>query len=434
MAGRPGPRVLETLRSRTERWQKDAPTTLRLLIAVLTPPVAFVVLLIAIAIDDPAGFLAYSGAVGIGLWVLSRAGLLDVARAFSRESRIASRAITFLAVLIFPLTQLNDPVWIRVATLGAIFAALGLGLNIVVGRAGLLDLGYAAFFGIGAYSAALLSRCTGCPVASHVPWLVALAASAIIGAAFGVLLGFPVLRLRGDYLAIVTLGFGEIVRIALNNLDHVPLIGTNLTNGPNGLFGVQAPIVGPIDFSSPVTIFGVEVPNVINYYYVEVLFTLLIIFVVRRLDRSRIGRAWTAIREDEVAARAMGINTTMTKLLAFASGAFFGGIAGNVFVHFQTSTSPDDFSFILSITVLAMVVLGGMGNVAGVVVGAVLLIALPEKLRFVQDYRFLIFGLALMLMMRFRPEGLVPEERRRLELTEQPPPHEATLAEGAAAS
>jgi branched-chain amino acid transport system permease protein len=236
---------------------------------------------------------------------------------------------------------------------------------------------------------------------------------------FGVLLGFPVLRLRGDYLAVVTLGFGEIVRVALNNLDHVPLAGINLTNGPNGLFGVQQPTLGPVDLATPLTLFGLELPSILKYYYLELLLTLVIVFVVRRLDRSRIGRAWTAIREDELAARAMGINTTTTKLLAFASGAFFGGIAGNVFVHFQTGTSPEDFSFELSILVLAMVVLGGMGNVAGVVVGSVLLVALPEKLRFVEEFRFLILGLSLMLMMRFRPEGLLPEQRRQRELATQ---------------
>jgi branched-chain amino acid transport system permease protein len=294
-------------------------------------------------------------------------------------------------------------------------------LNIVVGRAGLLDLGYAAFFGIGAYTGAMLADCARCPMAHHVPWLLALLASGVVGALFGVLLGTPVLRLRGDYLAIVTLGFGEIVRVSLNNLDNVPVIGTNLTNGPNGLFGVGHPKIGPLDLGSSVTIFGTSVPNVLKYYFLALLLMFVIVFVVRRMDSSRIGRAWTAIREDEEAARAMGINTTRAKLLAFASGAFFGGMAGNLFVHFQTGTSPDDFSFIISVTVLAMVVLGGMGNTTGVVLGAILLIAVPEKLRFVSDYRFLLFGAVLMVMMRFRPEGLVPEQRRRLELTEEVP-------------
>ena len=273
-------------------------------------------------------------------WFLGRIGVVDVMRTFASTRRRISMSLVVLAVLAFPITQIDNPVWIRVAALGAIFAALGVGLNIVVGRAGLLDLGYAAFFGIGAYAGAMLSECERCPVFVHVPWGVSLLVSGIVGALFGILLGFPVLRLRGDYLAIVTLGFGEIIRIALNNLDSVPFVGTNLTNGPNGLFGVGNPKVGPLDLGAPVDLFGRSVPNVLSYYYVMVAIILLIVFVVRRLDASRVGRAWTAMREDEGAAQAMGINTTATKLLAFATGAFFGAIAGNVFVHFQGGTSP----------------------------------------------------------------------------------------------
>ncbi len=389
-----------------------------LLFSVGAPVAAFSVLLVAIAIDNPVAFLLFGAVTAAGVMVAGKVGLGTLARRSMSRCPRTTRLVGLALVLAFPLTQLGDPVWIQVAGLGAIFAALALGLNIVVGRTGLLDLGYAAFFGIGAYSGAMLSECGRCPVFHHIPWGASLAVSAVIGALFGVLLGFPVLRLRGDYLAIVTLGFGEIVRTTLNNLDKVPILGINLTNGPNGLFIVGHPRLGPLDFSRPVTLFGVEVPNILNYYYVGVIFTLLIVFVVRRIDASRIGRAWTAIREDEMAARAMGVNVTAIKLLAFASGAFLGGIAGNIFVHFQTGTSPDDFGFLISVTVLAMVILGGMGNAAGVVVGSMLLIALPEKLRFVEDYRFLIFGLVLMLMMRFRPQGLIPEERRRLELNQ----------------
>jgi branched-chain amino acid transport system permease protein len=385
--------------------------------AVVVPGVIFGLVLAGIVIDQPLAFGGYVVAVALGLVLLGRAGVIAPLREVTRGS--LGRAVSFVLILVFPFTQLNNPLWIRVAGLGAIFAALALGLNIVVGRAGLLDLGYAAFFGIGAFTGAMLSDCARCPMQHHLPWLLALLISGLFGAVFGVLLGTPVLRLRGDYLAIVTLGFGEIVRIALNNLDDVPILHTNLTNGPNGLFGVGNPKIGPLDFGSAIDIFGVEVPNVIKYYFLALALMLVIVFVVRRMDSSRIGRAWTAIREDEQAAQAMGINTTRAKLLAFATGAFFGGVAGNIFVHFQSGTSPDDFSFIISVTVLAMVVLGGMGNATGVALGAVLLIALPEKLRFVSDYRFLLFGAILMVMMRFRPEGLIPEQRRRRELSEQ---------------
>ena len=402
------------------------PTNVKSIAAAVTGPLAiFGLVLGGVAIDNPLGFMIFSVLTVVALWLLARAGVIKTIRGLASTNTRLTSVVTGVLVLLFPLTQLADPVWIRVAALGAIFAALAIGLNIVVGRTGLLDLGYAAFFGIGAYSGATLSACERCPVSFHLPWAAALIASGIIGALFGVLLGFPVLRLRGDYLAIVTLGFGEIVRITLNNLDQFPGTNINVTNGPNGLFGVVNPKIGPVDLGAPVSILGRDVPSVINYYYVAIAFILVVMFVVRRLDRSRIGRAWTAIREDEQAAQAMGINTTVTKLLAFASGAFFGGIAGNIFVHFQGGTAPEDFSFLVSVTVLAMVVLGGMGNSVGVVIGAVLLIALPEKLRFVHDYRYLIFGAVLMLMMRFRPEGLLPERRRRLELSERPPEAEA---------
>ncbi|MGH2689286.1 MAG: branched-chain amino acid ABC transporter permease [Actinomycetota bacterium] len=404
---------------RADRWASRMPRPLRPLGAVAGPAALFAFLVAAIRLEDPLTFALFCSSAGVLGWLLHRSGALGAVRAFREEYRVLTIAAGAVALLVFPLTQLQSAVWIRVAVLGGIYAALALGLNIVVGRTGLLDLGYAAFFGIGAYVGAMTSNCAGCPIAFALPWGASLLASAVVGAFFGILLGFPVLRLRGDYLAVVTLGFGEIVRVALNNLDHVPLVGINLTNGPNGLFGVQQPAVGPLDLGTPLTLFGLELPSILKYYYLELLLTLVIVLVVRRLDRSRIGRAWTAIREDELAARSMGINTTTTKLLAFASGAFFGGIAGNVFVHFQTGTSPDDFSFELSILVLAMVVLGGMGNVAGVVVGSVLLVALPEKLRFVDEFRFLILGLSLMLMMRFRPEGLLPEKRRQRELATQ---------------
>ena len=407
---------LEALKARISTTLEGAPAPVQAVAVTAAVGAMFAVVVAGVNIDAPSAFLSFSGLVVLVAVALARTGVTAGIRTVTRARPRVTALLVLVSVLAFPLTQLDDPVWIRVAALGAIFAGLAVGLNIVVGQAGLLDLGYAAFFGIGAYTGAMLSECTRCPVFHHVPWGLALLASGVVGAIFGVLLGFPVLRLRGDYLAIVTLGFGEIVRITLNNLDQVPLWGGNLTNGPNGLFGVQHPAIGPLDLGAPVSLLGVEVPNVIGYYYVMVLFTLVMVVMVRRMVHSRIGRAWMAVREDEEAARAMGINTTVTKLLAFASGAFFGGIAGNIFVHFQTGASPEDFSFIASITVLAMVVLGGMGNVGGVVLGSILLIALPEKLRFVSDYRFLIFGAVLMLMMRYRPEGLLPEERRKLEL------------------
>ena len=305
-------------------------------------------------------------------------------------------AFPFIFAVVF-----RNPYWIYVATLAGIYVCLALGLNIVVGLAGLLDLGYVAFYAIGAYSSALVS------IHFDAWWALWLwvPCSVLVAGGLGVALGFPTLRLRGDYLAIVTLGFGEIIRIILNNWD-------GLTNGPKGLADIPAPRIGSYALSDGIASlpwWGKE----INYYLVTVAYALLIAVVAGRLDRSRIGRAWRAIREDELAARAMGIDTTRVKLLAFAVGASFAGIAGLLFAHMQTFIDPMSFIFMESAIILCMVVLGGMGSIPGVVLGAIILAALPEKLRDFQDYRMLVFGLALVAMMVLRPQGLLPAVRGR---------------------
>ena len=279
------------------------------------------------------------------------------------------------------------------ATVG-VFVLLALGLNVIVGFAGLLNLGYAAFFAIGAYAYALLN------LHWHVSFWPALLLSAFCSAFFGALLAFPALRLTGDYLAIVTLGFGEIVRIILNNLDEI-------TGGPNGLLGIAHPTLWN-HYS-----FGV---NPVPYYYLLLVLCAVIALSLARLEDSRIGRAWIAIREDELAASCMGIDLVQTKLLAFALGAGIAGIAGCVFASKQGTISPDSFDFILSVTVLSMIVLGGLGSIRGAILGAFVLTLLPEILREFQMYRMLIFGVALILMMLFRPQGLMGDIRHREEL------------------
>jgi branched-chain amino acid transport system permease protein len=313
--------------------------------------------------------------------------------------------------------------WVRIVDVALLFAMLALGLNIVVGYAGLLDLGYIAFFAVGAYSYTLLAS----PQFDvHWPFVALLPIGALVAAFFGVLLGAPTLRLRGDYLAIVTLGFGEIIRIFLNNLNRP----YNITNGPQGITLVDPLQIGGASLAKTHTIAGVTVASVHSYYFVFLACAAASIFISTRLEDSRIGRAWIAIREDELAAAAMGINTRNVKLLAFAMGATFGGVAGGLFASFQ-GFIPESFTLLDSIMVLCMVVLGGMGNVAGVVLGAVLLTALPEALRYAgplqqswlgtvyidpSDLRMLLFGLALVLMMLFRPAGLWPSSIRRREL------------------
>ena len=271
------------------------------------------------------------------------------------------------------------------------YVMLGLGLNIVVGLAGLLDLGYVAFYAVGAYSYALLNFHFGLGF-----WTV-LPIGALLAAAFGIALGFPVLRLRGDYLAIVTLGFGEIIRLILENWNE-------FSKGPSGIANIPRP-----------GFFGIELSldNAILYlYYLMIVMVLITIFVVNRLQDSRIGRAWIALREDEIACQAMGIDKTRTKLTAFALGATWAGMAGVVFAAKTTFINPASFTIWESVMILCVVVLGGMGSIIGVLLGAMVLILLPEYLRAFSEYRMLIFGAMLVLMMVFRPGGIVTAVRK----------------------
>lgn len=320
--------------------------------------------------------------------------------------------------------------WVRILDFVLLYIMLALGLNIVVGYAGLLDLGYAAFYAVGAYLYALLASPH---FGIHLPFWVLLPLGALIAGIFGVLLGAPTLKLRGDYLAIVTLGFGEIIRIFLNNLN-APL---NITNGPQGVNLIDPLQIGEWTIRQPLTLFGHTLPGLYGYYYVFLFFTLLAIFISLRLQDSRIGRAWVAIREDELAAQASGINTRNIKLLAFAMGASFGGVSGALFASFQGFVSPESFNLLESIMILCMVVLGGMGNIPGVILGAILLTVVPESLRYLgplqealfqkilidpADLRMLLFGLALIVIMLFRPAGLLPSATRRRELGGVTPP------------
>ena len=341
---------------------------------------------------------------------------------------IALVAVT-LALLPFALAQAGTS-WVRITNLAILYTLLALGLNIVVGFAGLLDLGYIAFYAVGAYAYALLASPH---FGLHLPFWVILPIGAGVAALFGILLGAPTLKLRGDYLAIVTLGFGEIVRIFLNNLSQP----VNITRGPQGIAGIDPVRIAGIDFAKSDVVLGVTVSGPIKYYYLLLVLMLGIILVNIRLHNSRIGRAWEAIREDEVAARAMGINTTRLKLLAFAMGASFGGVAGGMFSAIQGFISPESFILVESVMVVSMVVLGGMGNIWGVILGAMLLSFVPEILRWTvepaQDalfgrvviepevIRMLIFGLALVLVMLFRPAGLLPSAVRKRELTVKGP-------------
>ena len=285
-----------------------------------------------------------------------------------------------------------------VATNVLIYICLGLGLNVVVGLAGMLDLGYIAFYGVGAYTYALLNIHYG------MSFWICLPIAATLALLAGCFIGYPTLRMRGDYLAIVTLGFGEIVRILLNNW-------MSLTNGPNGILGIDAPSIYIPSFENGFSLEVLVLKKLHYLYYVALFLAIITIISVRHLNYSRIGRAWESIREDETAAELMGVNTFKLKLLAYAMGALFAGMAGAFFCARMRFVSPESFTFLESAMVLSMVVLGGMGSIPGIILGAAALIVLPEVFREFETYRMLVFGMSMVVMMLFRPSGLIPAKR-----------------------
>lgn len=362
------------------------------------------------------------------------AGALGIWGMAGRWRTLRWKRLGLLAVLlVLPLLlQGLGSHWVRIADTCLLYVMLALGLNVVVGCAGLLDLGYVAFYAVGAYMFALLasphltdtfaSVAAMFPSGLHAPWMLTIPLGALLAAGLGVALGAPTLRLRGDYLAIVTLGFGEIVRILIINLNH-PI---NITQGAQGLGLIDSIRIMGIDLGKPLDIGRYQLASVTQYYYLFLVLTLLTVVICHRLQDSRIGRAWIAIREDEVAAQAMGIHIRNMKLLAFGVGASFGGVAGAMFSTFQGFVSPEAFSLQESVIIVAMVVFGGIGHIPGVILGAVLLTALPEMLRYVvgplqviSDGRLdagvlrpMLIALAMVLMMLLRPSGLWPAPDR----------------------
>ncbi|MFJ1867307.1 branched-chain amino acid ABC transporter permease [Streptomyces sp. NPDC088097] len=363
-------------------------------------------------------FVGFLFAAGFGFAALQKSGLVARFTALTNKHRNIALIGAFAAAAVFPLTQSDD----QYATLGVnilIFATVALGLNIVVGLTGLLDLGYVAFLGVGAYTAALVSGSPNSPFGVHFPFWAAILIGAGASLVFGVLIGAPTLRLRGDYLAIVTLGFGEIFRISMSNLDGVS--GPDITNGPNGIAGVPNVDLFGFDFGATHTLAGITIGRFANYFFLMLVITLIVVLVFRRSAESRIGRAWVAIREDETAAEAMGINGFRVKLIAFALGATLAGLAGAVQAHVNYTVTPDQYVFANAVPpnsafLLAAVVLGGMGTISGPLVGGALLFMIPNKLQFLGEYQLLVFGLALVILMRLRPEGLIPNRRNQLEL------------------
>ena len=366
--------------------------------------------------DDAGTFVSFIAFVGAVIAVLFGVGVMGWLSAVSQRHKKVLILSAFLVAYLFPFTQDGSDANMSIATQVIIFAATAMGLNIVVGLAGLLDLGYIAFLGAGAFVAAILSRSAFSTLDFHPPFIVVVLISGLVSATLGLIIGTPTLRVSGDYLAIVTLAFGEIFRITMINLDGQA--GPNLTNGSNGIPAIPDLNLFGFDFGEPHVLFGIPLGRFSNYYFLLLIVIALIILVFSRLNNSRIGRGWVAIREDEKAAEAMGVNVFGLKIFAFAGGAFLAGVAGSVKAHQDISVTPDQYNFLQSAFLLAAIVLGGMGTVLGVLIGAVLLILLPEKLRFVSEARLLLFGLTLVVMMRFRPEGLIASKRRQLEFHE----------------
>ncbi len=314
------------------------------------------------------------------------------------QSLSAKVKLILLVAFLIVLPWIIGSYWTQVLFIVGLYVVMGIGLNVPVGFAGLLVIGYAAFYGISAYTYALLvNRLVPDPAQNYTHWFWVLIPVCVLVASFaGFLIGIPLLRTRGDYLAIITLGFGEIVHLVINNLDSV-------TNGPQGL-NSKAPALFSLQFKDP-----------IHFYYLIVAACAIAIFIADRLNNSRLGRAWIAMREDDDVAQAMGINVAKYKLLAFTIGASFAGAAGAIFAARMPTIFPDDFKLIVSINVLCLIVIGGIGSIPGVVLGAIILIGAPERFREFQQFRLLAYGLLLIIMMRFRPLGFIPSSRRKLE-------------------
>jgi len=358
----------------------------------------------------PGALVLFVGtAAVVWLWATRSAGVVSSYRALPRQNRQIAKIAAFgvAAVVIVLLPTVLGPFLSDVATTVGIFILLGLGLNIVVGFAGLLDLGYVAFYALGMYSIAVLTSPVSPAFHPQLNFWLALPIVMLIGAGVGLIVGAPVLRLRGDYLAIVTLGFGEIARIIFLSEWMTPYVG-----GANGIQGIPAPsILGIIFRDQPGSAPG-------GVYYPLLAAIVIAALVARSLYNSRVGRAWAAMREDETVAEATGINTTVYKLLAFSLGAVFGGVAGAFYAAKIGVVFPQNLDILISINALALIILGGMGSIAGVLVGALVLVGLPGILREFAQYQLLIFGAVLVAMMLFRPEGLIPNRSRRAELHE----------------
>ncbi|MFE9406104.1 branched-chain amino acid ABC transporter permease [Streptomyces sp. NPDC006530] len=416
----PWQRLRHTLAAPSPRPAQPLPDWAGILIIVAAFAIGLYAFAYGIDTEYTELFIGFLITAAFTFAALTQAGLIARLSALTAQHRTVTLSAAFVAAICFPFTQSSD----EYALIGAnilIFATVALGLNVVVGLAGLLDLGYVAFLGVGAYAAALVSGASQSSLGVHFPFWAAILVGAGASLIFGVLIGAPTLRLRGDYLAIVTLGFGEIFRITMNNLNGNS--GPNVTNGSRGIPAIPDITIFGYDLGTSHDVAGFTLGKPGNYYLLMLVITLIVVTVFRRSADSRIGRAWVAIREDETAATAMGINGFRVKLIAFALGATLAGLAGTVQGHLTSTVTPEQYQFAGSVPpnsafLLAAVILGGMGTMSGPLIGASLLYLIPAKLQFMQDYQLLLFGIALIVLMRLRPEGIIADRRKKLEFHE----------------
>jgi branched-chain amino acid transport system permease protein len=361
----------------------------------------FALLLFGLVIQRLDFFIAFVAAVIVLGILYGRAPVLRerVSAAF-RNSRGACIALLLLMLAAYPIILSGNPYLIHIGALSGIYVIMALGLNITLGYAGLLDIGFAVYYGAGAYMSAQLAVHFGTSF-----WLD-LALGGLCASFFGFIVAWPALRVHDHYLGLVTLGYGLMMNLLARNVRF-------LTNGTDGVINIPPPAIGSHEFTQPLHIGPLLLPFQANYFYLAVAVALLAAIVSYRLRQSKLGRAWDAIREDEIAARCSGVNARGVKILAFSTGAFFGGLGGAIYAHMIGFISPENFSFLESITILVMVVIGGSGNIMGVVIGAILLVVLPERFREFEHLRMLFFGGALVLLMINRPEGLIPRQRLR---------------------
>jgi branched-chain amino acid transport system permease protein len=376
--------------------------------------VLYGLVLFGLSLDQTLHFVLFACVMGAGLYGWTRVPALRrrAAALLEQEARFGL-ACVIVAVLAYPVLLRGNPYLIHVAFLAGVFALMAVGLNFPLGFAGLLDLGYAAYFAAGAYTSALLSTVWGLSF-----WLT-LPLAGLMAACFGFVVAWPCLRVHDRYLALVTLGFGAIVELLARNLRP-------LTGGTDGILNIPPPSFGTFSFLDPLKLGPVTLPFQANFYYLTVALIGIGVVATIRLKNSRVGRSWEAIREDETAAACFGIDLIRHKLKAFTTGSFFAGLAGAVFAHAISFIHPDNFNFPVSMGVLCMAVAGGIGNVWGVITGAAFYVFVPERLREFEKLRLLLFGVSLLLLMRFRPSGIFPSVRRRLELS----PEQATALTG----